>query len=237
MDSHYTEKLWAVCRCLSKKKMGDIRSRNVCSQAVNQGNKSFAQFTTVKWSITWCFRMLDFFHANSLYVAYHMLNMPTCTSRKQWKRTLTWHHKLVTPNGWAVQNYVLLSIVGGDGDIPCITLYTKKYGYSVKISSLLTNYIYINFFYIQNLRVNWCCLENRQRFCRYSKMQCQGLKTLNVERYLFMPKLCCNWAIVSILQTDKVLLTECHLSGSSSSSVLPRSPLLNLEMKWTWAFR
>ena len=92
------------------------------------------------------------------------------------KNTLTWHHKLVTPNGWAVQNYVLLSIVGGDGDIPCITLYTKKYGYSVKISSLLTNYIYINFFYIQNLRVNWCCLENRQRFCRYSKCNVKAWK-------------------------------------------------------------
>ena len=181
--------------------------------------------------------MLDFFNANSLCGISHAKHANMYLKETVEKNTLTWHHKLVTPNGWAVQNYVLLSIVGGDGDIPCITLYTKKYGYSVKISSLLTNYIYINFFYIQNLRVNWCCLENRQRFCRYSKMQCQGLKTLNVERYLFMPKLCCNWAIVSILQTDKVLLTECHLSGSSSSSVLPRSPLLNLEMKWTWAFR
>ena len=92
------------------------------------------------------------------------------------KNTLTWHHKLVTPNGWAVQNYVLLSIGGGDGDIPCITLYTKKYGYSVKISSLLTNYIYINFFYIQNLRVNRCCLENGQMLCRYPKCSVKAWK-------------------------------------------------------------
>lgn len=178
------------------------------------------------------------FSTLTVYVAYHMLNMPTCTSRKQWKRTLS--HDITSLSHQMAEQFKIMfcfQLWVGMGDIPCITLYTKKYGYSVKISSLLTNYIYINFFYIQNLRVNWCCLENRQRFCRYSKMQCQGLKTLNVERYLFMPKLCCNWAIVSILQTDKVLLTECHLSGSSSSSVLPRSPLLNLEMKWTWAFR
>ena len=139
MDSHYTEKLWAVCRCLSKKKMGDIRSRDVCSQAVNQGNKSFAQFTTVKWSITWCFRMLDFFHANSLYVAYHMLNMPTCTSRKQWKRTLS--HDITSLSHQMAEQFKIMfcfPLRVGMGDIPCITLYTKKYGYGVKISSLIT---------------------------------------------------------------------------------------------------
>ena len=38
------------------------------------------------------------------------------------------------------------------------------------------NYIYINFFLIQNLRVNWCCLENRQRLCRYSKCSVKAWK-------------------------------------------------------------
>ena len=64
----------------------------------------------------------------------------------------------------------------GMGDIPCIKLYTKKY--SVKISSLLTiiYYIYINLFFIQNLRVNWCCLENKQMLCRYSKCSVKAWK-------------------------------------------------------------
>lgn len=164
MDSHYTEKLWALCRCLSEKKMGDIRSRDVCSQAVNQGNKSFAQFTTVKWSITWCFRMLGFFHANSLYVAYHMLNMPTLYLKETVeKNTLTWHHKLVTPNGWAVQNYVLLSIGGGNGGYTLHHIVHKEVWMWCKnfLFTKNNNYIYINFFLTQNLRVNWCCLENR----------------------------------------------------------------------------
>ena len=106
-----------------------------------------------------------------------MLNMPTCTSRKQWKRTLS--HDITSLSHQMAEQFKIMfcfPLGVGMGDIPCITLYTKKYGYSVKISSLLTNYIYINFFYIQNLRVNWCCLENRQRLCRYSKCSVKAWK-------------------------------------------------------------
>lgn len=36
--------------------------------------------------------------------------------------------------------------------------------------------MYINFFFIQNLRVNRCCHENRQMLCRYSKCSVKAWK-------------------------------------------------------------
>ena len=117
------------------------------------------------------------FSTLTVYVAYHMLNMPTCTSRKQWKRTLS--HDITSLSHQMAEQFKIMfcfPLGVGMGDIPCITLYTKKYGYRVKISSLLTNYIYINFFYIQNLRVKQCCLENRQMLCRYPKCSVKALK-------------------------------------------------------------
>ena len=59
--------------------------------------------------------MLDFFNPNSLCGISHAKHANMYLKETVEKNTLTWHHKLVTPNGWAVQNYVLLSIVGGDG--------------------------------------------------------------------------------------------------------------------------
>lgn len=94
------------------------------------------------------------------------------------ENTLTWHHKLVTPNGWAVQNYVLLSIGGGDGGYTLHHIVHKEVWMWCK-NFLFTNnnnYIYINFFFMQNLRVNWCCLENRQVPCRYSKCSVKAWK-------------------------------------------------------------
>lgn len=122
--------------------------------------------------------MLDFFNANSLCSISHAKHANMYLKETVEKNTLTWHHKLVTPNGWAVQNYVLLSIGGGDGGYTLHHIVHKEVWMWCK-NFLFTNnnnYIYINFFFIQNLRVNWCCLENRRVHCRYSKCSFKAWK-------------------------------------------------------------